>query len=267
MKKIGCLGILILLISLASAKDQIVSRYFLSIPEGNRIGIGISPQSINIDIVETNAQEQAAIIFSKLDSAFSIDKQLGLNYGSAEGECDESASVKYVVSGSIEDVKANFALLINNGNQIIGNNYIAFFSKHDRTFKNRFEKTDVTKIADTLAIKTNKTNIYAYGKGISSLLDEALDEAFNNAMIEYSKYCNMHLKSLFKEDNQKSKHTYELQAINRLTKLEISSVEFETVRQDSSLIHYIVRVELKKRIIDEDNSDNSCPLRFFPFGG
>jgi hypothetical protein len=231
------------------------------------MSIGMSPVSRDSELMENNALEQAAVIYTRLESVYSIDKQLGLEMADDTEGQSASASVKYTVSADMILLKDNYTLLINNSEQKIGAYYIAIYSKKDNPCTLKFLKTKTQNIPDTLYIKTDKETIYSYGKAVSSRLDDAFDEAFNNAVLEYSKYYSANLKSLFKEYNQKSSHAYELSAVNRLSKLELSTIEFEIRKEDNTYISYRVKIELKKRINNEDNCGYPGALRFLPFGG
>ncbi len=262
-------GLLILLsvlgFSCLFSVEMIDSIYKIQLPENIRQSIGISAISSDKRIMEENALSQAAVIYSKLDSSYGIDKYISICYDDQSIEDFETVSVRYSVSSDIEQMKNNYKLLINNKSQELCGYNISFYSKKEIDAPVLFEKSEMIDSTFFCNIKLENDVLYCYGSGKTTQMDDALDEAFTNALLEYSKYQNMRFRSLHKNLNDKNSLVYNIESVNKVSNLGIKRAQLIITRDEIGLKRYQVCIELLKRMNDESDSRYTSEIQLHPF--
>ncbi len=229
---------------------EVIQRHLLILPENNQLSFGISPKMWDKNAMEENALSQACVLFTRMDSAFSIDKFLSIQKGGDSDDIGESAQLQYNVVSDLDKLKMNYQSLVTLYNQEIYGYYLAFFAHQEIKEQLLFKPVEDDILNDELPLRKEENTIFTFGRGKSTKLDDALDIAFDKAMFEYSKYMGQEIKSLQKEENEKSWHIYERNAVNQIHQLEFSRVLIEVIKNDS-VIEYQVKAELRKRKINE----------------
>jgi len=229
---------------------DVIQIHLLQLPVNNRITIGISPKMWDKEAMMENALGQASVLFTRMDSAYSVDNYISVQRGSAEHESSDHAQLQYNVVSDMDKLKMNYQSLLNQYDQEIYGNYVAFFAQQEIAEHIKFELVDESQLNDELAIRQENGDLFSFGSAKNSKLDEALDSAFDKAMFEYSKYMGQQINSLQKEENDRTKTIYERKAVNKLHQLEFSRIQIEVIR-NGSVIEYQVKTELRKRISND----------------
>lgn len=255
----------LMIVAMLMGKEQVEKIYLLRLPENNRTALGISAISTNQDIMEANALSQAAVVFTRLDSYYGIDKYISISYDIDDQEDYESASVRYSVSTDMNQLKDNFNLLIRNKEQKLGSYYIALFSKIEKKQDALFQVMNEHDPVFNSSVRAEGSHIYTYGSAKMLNMDDALDEALNNALLEYSKYQKINLKTMQKTLTDKTSTVHNLEAVNQVNNLEISAVQLTVFKDDIGTKRYKIDMELRKRINDESDSDYTRSIQLYPF--
>lgn len=232
--------ILIMLLRLPISAEMI-QRHLLTLPKNNNLAIGIHSKIWNSIAMEESLLQQAAVLFTRLDGTFAVEKYLL----DQQNNNSSSAHYQYTVVSDIELLDYNYKNLKFINNQEIYGSIIAFFSLQDQQTKYTFSVSSKDVFAEKWGVNITKNDTLVYGISKSSRIETAFEEAFENALIEYSKYICQNIKTLYKVDDDNSVLVMENTAINMINHLEFSKIQIEILK-DSKTLEYKVYIELRK---------------------
>ncbi|HPY96799.1 MAG TPA: hypothetical protein PL063_06270 [Candidatus Cloacimonadota bacterium] len=241
MNKKSMLIMFVFIFIIGLMQADLVERHLLTLSKNNKVAIGISPKMWNIQAMDEDALQQASVLFTRLDASYGIDKFLS----DQNGEESISAHYQYTVSCDIDQLYHNYHNLKKQYIQDIYGNSVYFFATDSLSTRYYFEENKQSSIEEDLPIKVIKKDIFAYGSAKSARLNTAFDMAFEQALLEYSKYKGQGVKTLKKNSNQESQHIMESSAVNTINQLEFSKVQIDVIH-NATVLEFQVNVELRK---------------------
>jgi hypothetical protein len=225
----------------------VIESHYLAIPENDTVSVGISPLSRNIDLMEDYMLSQAAILYTKCESAYSIDRYISVQSNNTDRDNNQSAQLRYNVVTDLDRIKKNKELLIKLGEQQICGHMIALYSFNELDSALCFVPENNFKIFQVQPVQQIDNTILSYGKSKSTSIDSALDLAFNQALSDLSKYQNIKVKALQKESADYSESVLDIDAINEISSVQIAEIQINILKNDIT-IEYEVMIKLRKKV-------------------
>lgn len=236
-----------MLINCSCLASQVIESHYLAIPENDTVSVGISPLNRNIDLMEDYMLSQAAILYTKCESAYSIDRYISVQSNNSDRDNNQSAQLRYNVVTDLDRLKKNKELLIKLGEQQIFGHMIALYSFNELDSSLCFVREDSFEFVQDQPFQQIDDNVFSYGKSKSTSIDSALDIAFDQALAELSRFQKIKVKSLQKESADYSESVYDIDAINEISSVQIAEMQINIIKIDIT-IEYEVMIKLRKKV-------------------
>ncbi len=225
---------------------QVIESHYLAVPEQYTISVGISPLIRNIDLMEDYMLSQAAILFTKCECAYSIDRYISVQKNSSQSDLNDSAQLKYNVVTDMDRLKKNKELLIKWNEQEIFGHMIALYSMNQKDSTLCFTPDDKFLWDKETPVKRVNNDVISIARTKSPSIDSALDMAFDQALSDLSKYQNIKVKALQKESADYSESVLDIDAINEISSVQIAEIQINILKNDIT-IEYEVMIKLRKK--------------------
>lgn len=223
------------------------------------IVIGTAPVLTNTEQVRNSAREQASVYYAKLTGVHSLYKKALLHVDDNVRSSDESASFEVNIVKSLNNIYDSYDNLFFIDNITKYSYFIAFYSKNSFTplpLIRHFtviqpdEETQETLEQEKSEVKTIEVfsnQIISYGNATSARLDVALDNAFDKALIEMSRFLDTEVKNMTRTSNEFLERTTLISSNSTLNSIYFNKITINHFEKDNRF-YFVANVSLRKNI-------------------
>jgi len=236
---------LVILILIVIHQLCLANTMQITFPKGSTVVIGTAPKLSNTDIMDNFALEQASVFASKIDYSLCIFRMahLGRDYDDASHDDSATFMVNVVAYVSLLYDYLQYLNVIDE-KEFYGYK-VNFYNLYDIEHEHQVIESDTPiSLSRPEVIKTENT-VTGIGTASSSQLDVALDEAFQLALTEISKYQDTNIRSMNRGVTDFSEQALLIDAENIVSEVCFSEIHM-SFNPSSSVNSYTVKVLLDK---------------------
>lgn len=226
-----------------------IPSWILNVPAESLLSIGVSKKTKDNETMIEAARQQAAILLSRNKAAISITNSAYFDKETEKSEESETVSFEHTASAD-----TSLLMMLADSLQVldhayINDYYIGLFGINPVSITNRYiTYRTLDNMIARFSEPIRRENCYLYANGFSRSADlsEAIENSFEKAQIQLSKYLRINTQSLTKVENDVVTNTVLLETTQRLDNIRLSCIYLRAIKQDNR-ISYLANTEIEMR--------------------